>query len=39
LAALMVTYPSTHGVFESEISQICALIHDAGGRSMSMAQT
>jgi glycine dehydrogenase len=32
LAALMVTYPSTHGVFESEISQICALIHDAGGQ-------
>ena len=31
-AALMVTYPSTHGVFESEISQICALIHDAGGQ-------
>lgn len=32
LAALMVTYPSTHGVFESEISNICALIHDAGGQ-------
>ena len=32
LAALMVTYPSTHGVFESEISQICALIHEAGGQ-------
>jgi len=32
LAALMVTYPSTHGVFESEISQICALIHGAGGQ-------
>jgi len=32
LAALMVTYPSTHGVFESEISQICALIHAAGGQ-------
>ena len=32
LAALMVTYPSTHGVFESEISQICSLIHDAGGQ-------
>jgi len=32
LAALMVTYPSTHGVFESEISQICALIHDSGGQ-------
>jgi glycine dehydrogenase len=32
LAALMVTYPSTHGVFESAISEICALIHDAGGQ-------
>ena len=32
LAALMVTYPSTHGVFESAISQICELIHDAGGQ-------
>lgn len=32
LAALMFTYPSTHGVFESAISQICELIHDAGGQ-------
>ena len=32
LAALMVTYPSTHGVFEEAISQICELIHDAGGQ-------
>jgi glycine dehydrogenase len=32
LAALMVTYPSTHGVFESAISQICAIVHDAGGQ-------
>ena len=32
LAALMVTYPSTHGVFESAISEICGLIHDAGGQ-------
>ena len=32
LAALMVTYPSTHGVFESAISQICAMIHEAGGQ-------
>ena len=32
LAALMVTYPSTHGVFESAISQICEMIHDAGGQ-------
>ena len=32
LAALMVTYPSTHGVFESAISQICEMVHDAGGQ-------
>jgi glycine dehydrogenase len=32
LAALMVTYPSTHGVFESAISEICELIHEAGGQ-------
>jgi glycine dehydrogenase len=32
VAALMVTYPSTHGVFEVEISRICALIHYAGGQ-------
>ena len=32
LAALMVTYPSTHGVFETAISEICALIHEAGGQ-------
>jgi glycine dehydrogenase len=32
LAALMVTYPSTHGVFESSIRQITKLIHDNGGQ-------
>ena len=32
LAALMVTYPSTHGVFESSIRQITALIHQHGGQ-------
>lgn len=32
LAALMVTYPSTHGVFEQQIRQICSIIHDAGGQ-------
>ena len=32
LAALMVTYPSTHGVFEEAITQICSLIHEAGGQ-------
>ncbi|WP_394747274.1 aminomethyl-transferring glycine dehydrogenase [Spongiimicrobium salis] len=32
LAALMITYPSTHGVFESSIKQITQLIHDHGGQ-------
>jgi glycine dehydrogenase len=32
LAALMVTYPSTHGVFEEQIREICALIHRHGGQ-------
>jgi glycine dehydrogenase len=32
LAALMVTYPSTHGVFESEIQDITKIIHDHGGQ-------
>jgi glycine dehydrogenase len=32
LAALMVTYPSTHGVFEEAITEICAQVHDAGGQ-------
>jgi glycine dehydrogenase len=32
LAALMVTYPSTHGVFESAIGEICELVHTAGGQ-------
>ncbi len=32
LAALMVTYPSTHGVFEAEITDICAAVHEAGGQ-------
>ncbi|MCB9099311.1 MAG: aminomethyl-transferring glycine dehydrogenase [Anaerolineales bacterium] len=32
LAALMVTYPSTHGVFETAIHDMCAIIHDCGGQ-------
>ena len=32
LAALMVTYPSTHGVFEEEIREICAAVHEHGGQ-------
>jgi glycine dehydrogenase len=32
LAALMITYPSTHGVFEEGIREICGIIHDNGGQ-------
>jgi glycine cleavage system P protein (glycine dehydrogenase) len=32
LAALMVTYPSTHGVFEERIQEICAIVHEHGGQ-------
>jgi glycine dehydrogenase len=32
LAALMITYPSTHGVFEEAIGEICGAVHDAGGQ-------
>ena len=32
LAALMVTYPSTHGVFEAAIGDICAIVHEYGGQ-------
>ncbi|OBI48782.1 aminomethyl-transferring glycine dehydrogenase [Mycobacterium sp. E787] len=32
LAALMITYPSTHGVYEHDIAEICAAVHDAGGQ-------
>jgi glycine dehydrogenase len=32
LAALMVTYPSTHGVFEAAITEICAVVHEHGGQ-------
>jgi len=32
LAALMVTYPSTHGVFEEAIREICAIVHEHGGQ-------
>jgi glycine dehydrogenase len=32
LAALMITYPSTHGVYEHEVKDICKAIHDAGGQ-------
>ncbi|GGM13170.1 aminomethyl-transferring glycine dehydrogenase [Nakamurella endophytica] len=32
LAAIMVTYPSTHGVFESTITELAQVVHDAGGQ-------
>jgi glycine dehydrogenase len=32
LAAIMVTYPSTHGVYEATIAEVCAKVHDAGGQ-------
>jgi glycine dehydrogenase len=32
LATLMITYPSTHGVYEHDIADICATVHDAGGQ-------
>ncbi|WP_206511466.1 aminomethyl-transferring glycine dehydrogenase [Rhodococcus sp. BGS-1C] len=32
LAGIMITYPSTHGVYEHEIDDICAAVHDAGGQ-------
>jgi glycine dehydrogenase len=32
LAAIMVTYPSTHGVYEKGIAELCAKVHDAGGQ-------
>jgi glycine dehydrogenase len=32
LAALMITYPSTHGVFETAIKDICAIVHERGGQ-------
>ncbi|KUG62131.1 MULTISPECIES: aminomethyl-transferring glycine dehydrogenase [Kocuria] len=32
LAGIMITYPSTHGVFEEQITDVCAAVHDAGGQ-------
>ncbi|MEU6717223.1 aminomethyl-transferring glycine dehydrogenase [Nonomuraea sp. NPDC046802] len=32
LAAIMVTYPSTHGVYEETITEVCAKVHEAGGQ-------
>ena len=32
LSAIMITYPSTHGVFEAAVSEVCAIVHDHGGQ-------
>ncbi|MGB6165266.1 MAG: aminomethyl-transferring glycine dehydrogenase [Pseudonocardiaceae bacterium] len=32
LAAIMITYPSTHGVYEPGVAQVCELVHEAGGQ-------
>jgi len=32
LAAIMITYPSTHGVYETSVAELCARVHDAGGQ-------
>ena len=32
VAAIMITYPSTHGVFEEEVGEVCKRVHDAGGQ-------
>ncbi|KDN19486.1 aminomethyl-transferring glycine dehydrogenase [Amycolatopsis rifamycinica] len=32
LAAIMLTYPSTHGVYEDTVGEVCAVVHDAGGQ-------
>ena len=32
LAAIMITYPSTHGVFEKDVKEVCDIVHDAGGQ-------
>ena len=38
LASIMVTYPSTHGVFEPTIKDICRIVHDNGVRYILMVQ-
>ena len=32
VAGIMITYPSTHGVFEEDVTKVCAMVHDAGGQ-------
>src|SRR5690606_32755042 len=33
VAAIMITYPSTHGVYEEHVREVCSLVHDAGGQA------
>ena len=37
LAALMITYPSTHGVYEDNVDEICRIVHDNGGQVCSLS--
>ena len=39
IAAMMITYPSTHGVFEEDVTKVCDLIHSYGGLYTLMEQT
>ena len=39
VAGIMITYPSTHGVFEEQVAEVCQLVHEAGGRCTWMART
>ena len=32
IAAIMITYPSTHGVFEEDVTHVCDAVHEAGGQ-------
>ena len=32
VAGIMITYPSTHGVFEEQVAEVCQLVHEAGGQ-------
>lgn len=39
VAAIMLTYPSTHGVYEADVRTVCDLVHQAGDRSTSTGPT
>ncbi|GAK83152.1 glycine dehydrogenase [Vibrio ponticus] len=32
LSSIMITYPSTHGVYEEQVKQVCEMVHEAGGQ-------